>query len=136
MINTTTTVNETVRVFYQGEPGIADVTKVTVINNADVLQLPNVTMLETDVPGVYLITYTPTVTGKALVLFDGVMVAYVEVVSRSIYSFLRNIEDEAIGSWTWDKHLGKLTFIRQDGTLLSTYDVTDSNVAASRERTS
>lgn len=136
MINTDTTVNETVRVFYQGETGIADVTKVEVINNAAVLELPNVTMLETDVPGIYLITYTPTATGRALILFDGTPVAYVEVVTRSIYSFLRNIEDEAIGSWTWDKHLGKLTLIRQDGTALASYDVTDSNVAASRERTS
>lgn len=136
MINTTTSVNETVRVFYKDQSGIADVTKVTVINNADVLQLPNVTMLETDVPGIYLITYTPTVTGKALILFDGNMVAYVDVVTRNLYSFLRNIEDEALGSWTWDKQQGKLTLIRQDGTALALYDVTDSNVSASRERTS
>ena len=136
MINTTTTVNETVRVYHQDTPSSADINKISVINNGQLLELPNVTMYETDVPGVYAISYTPTTTGRALIMFNGKTVAYVEVITRSVYSFLKNIEDEAIGSWTWDKQQGKLVMIRQDGSALASFDVTDSNVAASRERTS
>lgn len=136
MINTNATINESVKVYFKSTPAITDITDIQVINNGTVLLTPNITIVETDVPGIYTVTYTPNVTGRTLIIFQNEVIAYVEVVSRSVYSFLRNIEDEAVGSWTWDKQLGKLQLIRQDGTSLADFDVSDSNIAASRERTS
>jgi hypothetical protein len=68
--------------------------------------------------------------------FNGQIFGYVDVVSRSLDSYLKNIEDEALGSWTWDKQAGTLTMLKQDGTQLAIFNVVDNLTTASRERVS
>jgi len=81
----------------------------------------------------YSLTFTPTSTGVYDVFCFGELQARVNVTTRSDQSFLQNIEDEALGSWSWDKTTGVLTLVRQDGTTLNTYNVTDTLTEASRE---
>lgn len=85
--------------------------------------------------GLYVATFTPTVTGLYTFFIQGRIQGVFNVVSKSIYSFLLNIEDSAIGSWEWDKQAGTLIFKRQDGTDLAGFEVIDNLTTASRERT-
>lgn len=136
MITTTAVVNEMIKVYFQADSGIVDFSGVDVYINGVQVVNPNVNIFEMNQPGLYTYTYIPTSTGKAALLFNQVMVAYLDIVSRSVYSFVKNIEDEAIGSWTWDKTLGELNLVRQDGSPLASFDVTDNQTTATRERTS
>lgn len=130
----TTTVNELTRVYLNATAGLP-ISGLVVMNNGVTLLNPNVTLQE-PYPGVYVVSYTPAVTGLTAIIFDAKVVATLEVVTKNIFSFLRNIEDECLGSWAWDKQLGKLQMIRQDGTSLANFDITETLVLASRERTS
>lgn len=136
MITTTATVNEMVYVYFQDTPGIIDFSNFKVYINGVQIVTPNVVMSESTSPGLYIFQYIPTSTGRAVLIARGTMIAYVDIVTRSLYSFVKNIEDEAIGSWTWDKTLGELRMVRQDGTPLANFDVTDNQTTATRERTS
>ena len=85
--------------------------------------------------GLSRVTFTPQSTGLYMVFaFDEIQVL-VDVVPRTSESYLKNIEDESLGSWVWDKTTGHLEMIRQDGTTLANYAVTDSLTESSRERT-
>lgn len=84
----------------------------------------------------YNFTFTPTVTGKYLVYAFGAIQGVVEVVTQSLYTITRNIQDEALGSWQWDKVAGTLIMLRQDGTTLAQFTVVDNLTNSSRERTS
>lgn len=136
MINTTATVNEVVKLYFEAESGITDFTNVQVYTNGVLVNNPNVVIEGLYTPGLYAYTYIPTITGRTALLFNGSMIAYVDVVTKSVYTSLKNIEDEALGSWTWDKSLGELKLLRQDGTDLASFDVVDNQTSASRERTS
>ncbi|MNY59748.1 hypothetical protein D3C86_1962240 [compost metagenome] len=59
-----------------------------------------------------------------------------EVVTKSVYNSLRDILDESIGSWQWDKTTGGLVMLRQDGATLATFTVVDNLTTSSRERIS
>lgn len=85
---------------------------------------------------VWLITFTPTVTGNYSLFAFGIVQLRIQCVAKSSTLMLTNMEDEALGSWTWDKATGVLTILRQNGTTLATHDVTDTLVSASRERVS
>lgn len=81
-------------------------------------------------------TFTPNATGVWSIYAFAGMQFKVRVVAKSLYTFLANVEDEALGSWSWDKETGVLTVLRQDGTVLATHNVVDTLVASSRERVS
>ena len=79
--------------------------------------------------------FTPTSSGLyTLVLVDGSVVANVDVVSRTLQSYLRNVEDEALGSWVWNRVDGTLQMLRQDGSLLANFAAIDTQTESSRER--
>ena len=85
--------------------------------------------------GLYTFNFTPTISGVFTIFIQNQLLTQIEVVTRSNAAILQDLQDEAIGSWTWDKVAGLLTLIRNDGvTVLSTYQVVDTSVAASRER--
>lgn len=79
-------------------------------------------------------TFTPTSTGTYTLYADSAIQATVEVVSKTKLSFLQNLEDESLGSWTWDKTSGALALLRQDGTALASFNVVDNLTTSSRER--
>lgn len=86
--------------------------------------------------GLYVLTFTPGVTGVYSLFIEQTIAAVINVVTKPLYTFLKNIEDEAIGSWTWDKVTGVLSLTRQDGSALGTFAVTDTLTSATRQRTS
>lgn len=84
--------------------------------------------------GLYTANFTPNSTGSYVFFVEGKVHAYINVVNKLTLTFLQNLEDVAMGSWFWDKNTSILTFIRQDGTTMATYVVTDDLSTASRER--
>lgn len=84
--------------------------------------------------GLYVATFTPTSTGIYTYYVAGQIQATINVVSKTTAVFLQNLEDVALGSWSWDKNLGTLVFTRQDGTALATFSVEDTLIIATRER--
>lgn len=81
------------------------------------------------------LTFTPTVTGTYSIYAFSTLQLTMQCVNKSLYSFLENVEDEAMGSWTWDKQTGVMTMLRQNGTTMATFDVKDTLTDAYRERT-
>lgn len=84
----------------------------------------------------WIVTLNPNSTGTYSVYCFNEVKAQVTCVSKSLYSSLANLEDEALGSWSWNKQTGALTILRQNGTVLATHTVTDSLTSATRERVS
>ena len=82
----------------------------------------------------YVVTFTPTTTGRYTIFVQGQIQATIDVVTKTLQSFALDTSDEALGSWSWDKNLGVLTILRQSGAVLATYTVTDNQDLASRER--
>lgn len=128
----TSVVNQPVGLYFTATPGIIDFSTLQVFNGGSVVT-PSISVTEIS-SGLYRASLTPTITGEYALFFQGRIVSELEVVTKSVYTFLQNIEDEAIGSWTWDKQLGKLTMLRQDGTTLGQFDVVENMTTASRER--
>lgn len=86
--------------------------------------------------GLYTFTFTPISTGTYSIFIEQTIAANLSVVTRTTTSYLQNIEDEALGSWSWDKTTGILTLVTQSGTALATFAVTDNLMLASRSRSS
>jgi hypothetical protein len=84
----------------------------------------------------YNMTFTPNATGTYVLYAFGVIQGVVNVVNQSLYTITKNIQDEAIGSWQWDKTAGTLVMLRQDGTALAQFTVVDNLTTSSRERIS
>lgn len=84
----------------------------------------------------YSFTFTPTATGIYIMYAFGAIQGLVNVVTQSLYTITKNIQDEALGSWAWDKVAGTLTMLKQDGTTLAQFTVIDNLTASSRERIS
>jgi hypothetical protein len=102
-----------------------------------VLAIPSqATITQLGVSSVWSVALTPLTTGVYSIYCFGSVKEQVTCVAKSVQSFLANIEDEALGSWAWNKQTGVLTLLRQNGTTLSTYSVVDTSGTASRERTS
>lgn len=85
--------------------------------------------------GLYVATFTPIATGLYTYFIEKQVQGIFKVVTKSTYTFLQNIEDVGIGSWTWDKNTNILLFKRQDGTTMAGFDVVDNLTTASRART-
>lgn len=82
------------------------------------------------------VSFTPTATGIYTVYaFDAIQFR-VNCVPQLSYDIISNLQDEALGSWTWDKTTGILTMLRQNSTTLATFTAQDTLTNASRERTS
>jgi hypothetical protein len=81
----------------------------------------------------YSFTFTPTVTGQYVLYCFGTIQAVVNCVTQTLYNITGNIQDEALGSWQWDKVAGTLLMLRQDGTTLAQFTVIDNLTASSRE---
>lgn len=117
------------------------VTGKTVFTPAPIFMLDGVLTVPTGVTyteigsGLYTLNFTPATSGQWKIFIEGALQGNFEVVAKTITTFLQNIEDEAIGSWTWNKNTGALTLVRQDGTTQATFAVTDTLDSASRERT-
>lgn len=129
-----TTVNELTVIYFSATPSLP-IDGLVVLNQGITVVNPIITLAE-PYPGTYVLKYTPSSTGKTAFIFDGKLVSTLEVVTKNVLTFLKNIEDECLGSWSWDKQLGKLQMVRQDGTSLANFDITETMVLASRERTS
>lgn len=84
--------------------------------------------------GLYTITFTPVVSGSMSLFIEHTLLTDMEVVNRTNTVILQNLEDEALGSWIWDKTKGILNLVRQDGTTLANFNVVDNLTTASRER--
>lgn len=82
------------------------------------------------------VTFTPNVTGLYTFYCFGQVQFQVQVVAKSMYTTLKLLEDEALGSWTWDKTTGLLTLLGTTGATIATFTVLDSLVSGSRERLS
>lgn len=85
--------------------------------------------------GLYVATFTPVATGLYTFFIEKQVQGIIKVVSKSIYTYLQNIEDVEMGSWIWDKNANTLVLKRQDGTDLAGFDVVDDLTTASRART-
>jgi hypothetical protein len=83
--------------------------------------------------GLYTISFTLSEAGLYAVCIDGVVAAFLSVVPKSSNLILRNLEDQALGSYFYNKETGVLTLYRQDGSVLRTYNVVDNNAQTSRE---
>lgn len=132
-MNIETTVGSTTKIYFNTTPG-ASFPDAMVLKGSAVLGGASVTIVEIG-NGLYVADYIPTSTGVHCVFAGGKVLARVEVVQKSSQAMLKNIEDECLGSWKWDKQSGLLEMIRQDGTLLASFEVTENLELASRERT-
>lgn len=108
-------------------------TDTTLLFNGTVVMTPTVTVTDVGVKGLYNFSFTPQATGSFVLYAYGNIVAQVDVVTTSVYSYLQDLEDEALGSWVWDKTAGTLNLLRRDGTNLAAFTVVDNLTTASRE---
>lgn len=100
------------------------------------LVTPTVLVQNLSLAGPSLVKFTPSSTGRYTVcLVSGEILGVVDVVTRTLQSYARNIEDEALGSWQWNRTSGTLQLLRQDGSVLANFTVTDTLTDSSRERT-
>lgn len=81
-------------------------------------------------------SFTPNATGLYSLYAFGTIQLRVTCVSKLTAQMVANLEDEALGSWTWDKVTGTLTILRQNGSVMATHTALDSLTASSRERIS
>jgi len=133
-VEVNTPVNLTIKSL-SGVPGDSLPPPEMVLLKDGVVQLtPTVTVTDVGVHGLYNFKFTPASTGYFVLYVYGEIQAQVNVQSRSVFSYLKNIEDESLGSWVWDKEHGTLKMLRQDGTEMATFAVIDDMTTASRER--
>ena len=95
---------------------------------------PGITFASLNGAGLANFTFTPASTGFYTLYGQTSVIGTVNVVSKTSETYLQNLEDEALGSWQWDKVAGTLTMLRQDGTSLANFTVVDSLTLSSRER--
>lgn len=106
----------------------------TITNNGNVVVLsPTFTEIG---GGLYTATFTPATTGEWLLFIQGQIQARFTVVTKSLYTVIQDLTDEALGSWTWNKTTGLLTLYKSDATTLATYNIVDTLESSSRERLS
>ena len=88
------------------------------------------------IPGTTLwaVGFTPVATGVYVFYAFGEIKFRIQCFNKSLFGMITNIEDESLGSWTWDKTTGVLTVLRQNGSALAIHNVVDNQTEASRER--
>ncbi len=136
MINTTVAVSTPIKLYFNTTTGLTTFTDFKLVKDDALVSAPTYTITEIPTTGIYVFTYTPSSTGKYVVRVAGAIIGYVDVVTKTALTFLKNIEDECLGSWTWNKQAGTLAMLRQDGTELANFTVEETLTAASRERLS
>jgi len=104
-----------------------------ILNSGVVVTSPVVTYAEIG-GGLYTLSYTPITTGNYSIFIEGSVQLRFSVVTKTVQSFLRNLEDEALGSWTWNKTSNLLTLLRQDGSAMASFNMIDGLESGSRER--
>jgi hypothetical protein len=92
------------------------------------------TSVELSPAGITAVTFVPSSTGRHVVTINGTICGYIEVVAKTVLAFLKNIEDEALGSWAWNKQTNKLVMLTQEASVLAEFNVTETLTSASRER--
>ena len=112
--------------------GLTTFPDLVILNNGVPVYAPTATYAEIG-NGLYTITYTPLATGYYSIFIQGRVQITFQVMSKTTQTFLQNLSDEALGSWTWNKTTMVLTLYRQDGTTMNTYTMADTLEAASRE---
>jgi hypothetical protein len=115
-MNIETAVGTATKLYFAGTVGIANAASAVVMNGNVTVLSPSLTLLEVS-PGYYVLTFTPSASGNYGIFLDNKIVARVEAVQRTTQSILKNLEDEALGSWVWDKNANTLVMTRQDGNL-------------------
>lgn len=136
MINATAEINTVVKLTLKGTgPGQVQPPDLILLKDG-VVDLTPITFAEVGVQSLYNYSFTPTATGTYVLHAYGELQARVEVVTQSLYNSVRNLQDEALGSWQWDKTTGTMVMLRQDGTTLAQFAVVDNLTTSSRERTS
>lgn len=137
VIQTTSEVNVPVTVtMLAPSAGLPVAADLTVVQNGVITVSVPVTYLDLGIRGLCNYTFTPTTSGTYILYAYGAIQAKIDVVTQSLYNAVKNLQDEALGSWQWNKIAGTLTMLRQDGTNLATYTVIDSLTESSRERIS
>lgn len=133
MIALDSQVNSVVSVMVIGNaPSLTSIPDLALFLNGVINSTP-VTVVYSGTGNLYTLSFTPQSTGVYNLYCFTDMQARITVVNQSIYNYLQNIEDEATGSWAWDKVAGTLAMIRQDGTPLASFNVVDNLTTASRE---
>ena len=107
----------------------------TVVVKDGVMVIASVEVLPITGTTVYSASFTPVETGYYDFVVDGVVIGSVDVVTRDVFSFLHNLEDQALGGWEWDKSTKVMTIYRQDGSVLGTYSSDDTLEAAYSRQT-
>lgn len=111
------------------------VTALTPYKDGETLTNFAMTLAPFSATGPTRLTFTPSSTGLySFADAGGEVFCHVDVVGRSSQSYLKNIEDEALGSWTWNRVDGTLQLLRQDGSALADFAVVDTQTESSRER--
>ncbi len=82
--------------------------------------------------GVYKATFSPSQTGFYSICTMGVLAGEVEVVDKDLYSYLRDLTEDAFGSWAWDKTTNEMVVSRRDGSQLVKFSLSDGPESASR----
>jgi len=86
--------------------------------------------------GVYTMNFTPSSTGHLDIFIEGALQIRVDVSTKTLAATVKDLSDEALGSWIWNKLTGVLTLYKSDTSVLATYNVIDTVTEASRERVS
>lgn len=115
-------IGSTLQIPFQTDP-LANKEVVVVKEGASVTLPVTVTSVNVTIG---VVSFTPTVTGFYDVFVDSVHVGSVEIVTRSIFEILNNLEDEALGSWEWNKSTKEMKLFRRDGTELLVYTADDT----------
>lgn len=112
-----------------------NVTSLTTYRDGETLTGFNMALSAFGTTGPTRMTFTPPSTGLySFVDANGEVLCHIDVVTRSSQTYLKNIEDEALGSWTWNRVDGTLQLLRQDGSALADFAVVDTQTESSRER--
>lgn len=98
------------------------------------VQSPTYTVSVINAPAnLYNLIFTPTSVGKWAVFLEGKVQFYIDVVDRGLFDILSVLENEALGSWRWDKTTGVLTLYKIDGSDLQAYNIVETDLESSRE---
>jgi hypothetical protein len=130
-------VNNLVTVTAQGPgTGLSVPPDLALLFNGAPVVTPTVSFASAGAGPLYNFTFTPTATGTYILYAFGAIQGVVNVVTQTLYTITKNIQDESLGSWQWDKVAGTLVMLRTDGTTLAQFTVIDNLTTSSRERIS
>jgi hypothetical protein len=133
MIDLTIVVNSQANLIFKATTGTTTFPDLLIFQDGNIVTSPSITITEYSTTGVFVFRYTPLATGTYLVYVAGQIIGQINVVAKLAYTYLKNIEDESLGSWSWNKQTGTLNMIRQDGSPLTNYNVVETLTLASRE---